>query len=162
MANQPQNPDTGHLTTEVIERPLMSTEQKTLAVIEQVLGNAAAPYLHNFTGDPRQVWGMIARCEGGDVIDRDSLGDKPFPLRHFYIHKVTVNGKAPGELSEAIRTVMIGPKGEMVGFVSEGIAKSIARIIQTFGLGPYDPPINVKVATVKVSSGHRTFAIVPA
>lgn len=162
MASGPIPKDSGHLTTEVIERPLMSTEEKTHAVIQQVLGNAAAPYFHNFPGDPRAQWAMIAKCEGGDVIDRDTLGEQAFPLSMFYVHKVTVNGKTPGELVDTVRTVLIDPKGKMVGFVSEGIAKSLARIIQTFGLGPYDPPLNVKVATVKVGGGHKTYAIVPA
>lgn len=152
----------GEITDEAVaSRSLIPTEQKTLDLIGQVLGGLGTPTLHSFKGTPQEQWRQIALCEGGDIKSKADWGDRPIAMEHYYLHRVTVNGKSPGELVDAVRCVLVQPDGTRIGFVSDGIAKSIARIIMMFGVGPYKPAINIKIVDVKTPNGH-TYNIIPA
>jgi len=133
-------------------------EQQLLSVF----GDVAAPQLHTFQGTPKEVWGQIAKVSAAECLGYDDLGEQPFGIQHFYVHGVQIAGPTPGEIIPALRCVLIPREGKPVAFVSDGIARDLAGIIRTFGMGPYLEPIAVRVVKVKTRKGFTTYRLVPA
>lgn len=131
-------------------------------LIEQTLGGKQAVSLHNFMGDAMTVWRMVAKCEGPDTVNLDQWGDKPIIMVHFYAHKVELMDLKTGELSEVTRVVLVDNEGHLIKFVSDGIAKSLGKLIQAFGIGPWPSGIPVKVQVVNTRAGWEMYTLVPA
>jgi len=139
--------------------PAISTQQRQL--LSDVLGELSGPTLHNFTGDRREVWKLTAKATGPDVIVSDEATLVPIDIRHFLVHTVRIAKETPGEFVDAIRTVLIQPDGKQYAVVSDGVARDLAGLIHTFGMGPYDPPIEVQITPVRTRKGFKTYRLMP-
>lgn len=140
----------------------LPNQQALPAVVEGLLGSLGSRQFHTFTGDAMQVWRQIALATGPEVLPATEAINRPIKLEHFYVHQVQIAGETPGEYVDAIRVVLIEPEGRAFGFVSDGIAKDLARIISTFGMGPYSPPIPVKAVQFNTRKGRRAYSLQPA
>lgn len=146
----------------IAQREPMGQEVALMRAVASVLGEAQALQLHNFIGNPKEVFRQIALCEAGEVKTRDQLGETPIDVKHFYAHRVELNGNTPGEIVEATRVVLITPDDKRYAFVSQGIAKSLGKIIHCYGLGPWNPPIKLQCVTIPTKGPNRTYALIPA
>lgn len=131
-------------------------------LIQQVLGSVGTTSLHNFPGTKAAQWKMIALAESGASKSADDIGDEPFAIKYFYAHQIQIVNRQTGEIAEPVRVVLIAADNSSVQFVSDGIAKSLARILQTFGMGPYDPPIMVRLQVIRTNRGFKTYTMIPA
>lgn len=132
------------------------------ADFERLLGQAAAPAIHNFEGDIQAQWRMTALATNGVHGNVKDLAGREIKLRYFYVHAVTINGRTPGEIVDAIRTVLFDTEGNSWAFASEGIAKSLAQLVEALGMGPWaDPPL-IKIVEGRTRAGLNFYSIVPA
>lgn len=138
-------------------------QQQIPAVVESVLGSIGAKAFHNFQGTPMEVWRLTAMASGPDVIPPKEGLDQVIELTHFYCMQVQIAGPTPGEYNDGLRVVLIDKNGVAYGFTSEGVAKDLARIIATFGMGPYTKePVRCKVVQFDTRLGRRAYSIQPA
>lgn len=133
------------------------------AVVERVLGQIGTREFHNFVGTPMEVWRLTALATGPDVVSGDDRLGKVIELTHFHCQQVRVAGPTPGEYDDALRVVLIDKDGTAYGFTSTGVARDLARIISTFGMGPYTvDPVKCRIASFQTNNKRRAFTIQPA
>jgi hypothetical protein len=129
--------------------------------IKEVFGTLGGQVLHNFQGDKVAIWRQTALATGPDVKTIDDIPADGIEVSHFYVHPVELDGPSEGEIVSAIRSVLITPEGVAYGFVSNFLARDLARMISVFGIGEWSPPIRVKVRSNKGKNGHKFYTIVP-
>lgn len=130
-------------------------------VIKSVLGDTAGATLNNFDGDTNNRWRLRSLACGPDCIGFDPENNTPFAIKYWYAHRVEVVDPRSGQITNATRCVLIDANDVARCFVSSGIAKDLADIIGMFGIGPYSPPLRVRVRQIKTRSGFRMYTIVP-
>ena len=146
--------------TPAIARCQLSVREES--VLQQVFGELGGPVLHNFQGDRMEVWRQLAKWTAVETLSYDDVKDGKFSVRHFIAQSIRIAGNDPGEVIDGLRCVLIPPDGKAVAFVSAGIARDLAGLIQTFGMGPYEPAIEVQVIEVRTRKGFRTYRLIPA
>jgi hypothetical protein len=129
---------------------------------ERLLGDRAIPAIHNFVGDDMQQWRMTALATNGQHGRIEDARGLTISLQFFYLHPIQVNGPTPGEIIDTVRCVLFDDKGKSWAFVSEGIASSIAQMCEAIGMGPWSPPILVKIIEGKTRAGRNFYTMVPA
>jgi hypothetical protein len=131
------------------------------SVVEQVLGSLGGQAFHNYKGDNLSVWRFVSICTGPDVLGgKDAVGQE-IALTYFYCHRVQVMKNDGGEYVDAVRCVLMEEDGKAYGFVSDGVATDLARIIEAFGMGPYKEPIKIKVVQGETRRGNRFYSLQP-
>ncbi|KKN24607.1 hypothetical protein LCGC14_0893300 [marine sediment metagenome] len=140
---------------------LAVSQQLLPAVINEVFGSLAGPELHNFGGTPEHQFRMIALATGPNVKKYTDTVGKVINVQYFYCHQVRLDGKTPGEFVDALRCVLIDSDGTAYGFVSEMLAKDLARMIRFFGVRPWVPPIAVSVTMSPGKGSHTFYNLVP-
>lgn len=128
-------------------------------MIETMVGGPSLVALHNFKGTKEEIWRMTALATGPDVKTIDSLAGGAIVTKWFYAHRITIAGDEPGEMIDAVRCVLITPDKQAYAFVSDGIARDLAGIIQAFGLDPLDPPLELTPTRVKTRRGFYTYKL---
>jgi len=115
----------------------------------------------NFPGTDRDRLMFVLKAESGDVIKGDDVKGQPISIVFFYAHRVRMVNDRTGEFTEPLRVVLFDKDGLGVSFVSDTVARGLMRIVEFCGMGPYDPPVVVKVVEAKTGSGYKTKTIVP-
>lgn len=145
--------------------PATQTAQSTELITQMIgsmFGSVGGESISNFAGTKQERWRKTAMCQSSQVMSADDLQDSVFPVECFYAHKVRIAGQSQGEYSDAIRTVMISPDGQMVAFTSDGVAQSLAQLIAVYGLEPWKPAVDIKVDVIKTRKGFKTYVLIPA
>lgn len=94
--------------------------------------------------------------------DAPALGDfigKEFPLSGYVIHPTETVDSETGEVLNLERVVLIGPKGEMLGCVSDGIRRCVMGLVAVFGPGPWTTPLPVVVRQKNTRAGRRFYTL---
>lgn len=131
-------------------------------IANDLFGDGALTQLHNFQGTPTQIWREIALCENASEPGRELGKEQVFRIVNFYAHKVRLVNPRDGEVTEPTRVVLVNQDGKRISFVSDGIGKSLARILQIYGIGPWPEGIAVNLMEINTRSGYRTYALIPA
>lgn len=140
------------------------TEQKQQLAMRQdaVFGEASGREFHNFVGNQQQQFKLLSLATGPSCGNADNaIADGIIPLRFYYAHVVSIEQQG-GEVAEVTRCVLITKDLKAYAFVSDGIRNDLRRIIGIFGVGPYDPPLQLKIVPQKTRAGMRIYSIVPA
>lgn len=88
---------------------------------------------------------------GGDLIGQE------IEVANVLLHPVTMLvNEATGETVDAVRTVLIAPDGSTVGFVSEGVRKSVALLCYTHKPPPWYPALKVTIKQVTTSKKRKS------
>lgn len=163
MSTDPQATEQGSelVPSEQSERAL-SVQVQRPSDFERILGGGGVPAIHNFTGDPMAQWRMVAKATNGEHGDIDSAVGHEIALKHFYCHAVQINGDTPGEIVDAVRCVLFDVDGRSWAFASEGIARSLAQLVQAIGFGPWEQPPLIRVTLGKTRAKRNFYSIVPA
>lgn len=130
--------------------------------ITAVFGTLGGPVLHNFQGNDIEIWKQTSVATGPDVKGIDDFPAEGIDMVHFYVHPVELDGPTEGEVVEAIRSVLIDKDGNAYGFVSNFLARDLAKMIAVFGLEPWNPPVRIKVRKNKAKQKGHFYTIVPA
>lgn len=139
--------------------PAITDEQ--LGQISKTFGALDGAMLHNFQGDQREVWKQTAKATGGEAVDASAMRGEVFSIQHFYVHEIQLRDVQTGKYSKKIRSVLIDPNGKQVAVVSDGVAKDLAGMIHVFGLGAWNPPVEVTIEQVKTRAGFQVYRLVP-
>jgi len=129
--------------------------------IEKVFGALGGASLDNFDGDTIQKWRLTSMATGPNCGKVDDVPAEGIPVKYFYVHSVQLDGATPGEVVDALRCVLIDDQGNAYAFVSNGIARDLARMIAVFGLKPWTPPISVKIQVNPGKGPNKFYTIVP-
>jgi hypothetical protein len=136
-------------------------EVKLQATINSVFGTLGGQTFDNFDGDKIARWKLQAAACGPDVKGIDDVPSTGIAVKYFYVHPVELDGPTEGEIVTAIRCVLIDENGLAYGFVSNYLARDLARMISVFGADVWNPPITVMVRQNKGKAGHKFYSIVP-
>jgi hypothetical protein len=163
MAEQAQKSVGEQIASDVAESRALSTDVRAAqGILAEMTGGSSIPALHNFTGNGIEQWRMTAIARGPSCGGIDDVDGKELSLVHFYVHPVSMPGDAPGEIIDGVRCVLFDKDKNAFAFVSQGIAESLATILQHCGMGPYDPPLMVRIIKSTTHRGRKIFSIVPA
>lgn len=127
-----------------------------------VFGSRSMEFAHNFTGDKRQMWKMIALCKGASPRPLSEHIGEVINLRYYYVHKVDIFDKKSNKNVPGIRSVLIDDEGNMFDCAANGVAQSLADIVASNGGGEFDPPYSVIATKVKTRMGFDTLVLEPA
>ena len=141
---------------------LASGDDPRIQLANDLAGLRGASSVHNFEGSETDKWRMITLAENDSVPGSEYAGGPVFMLKYWYLHRIKLVDAKTGEVTEPIRTVLLDNDGLKLHFVSDGIAKSMAKIIQVFGVGPYTPPIPLEIMEIRTRLGFKTLVLVPA
>lgn len=142
--------------------PVKTEDEKRMAVIESLAGLGGSTSVHNFVGEPVHIWRMITLGENKSEPGADLPAGTKIGIVNWYLHRIRIEDQATGEVAEPVRTVLYTDEGKIYHFVSEGIVKAVANIIRGFGLGPYNPPVQVEVLPIKTNSKRTMLTLIPA
>ncbi len=134
-------------------------EPRGLSEFRSENGQGAA--IHNFVGDPYEVWQKVSYATGAGCKPGHELVDQTFPLSYWFIHEVSINNPEKGP-QRCVRTVLLDPSGNAYGFVSNGVYDSLRLMVASIGEGPYDPPIPITIRSRDKASGRRIYTLEPA
>lgn len=118
--------------------------------------------VHNFTGSAHEVWKALAKCSGSGVKGQDDQPKDGIAVRNFMAHTVEMVNRKTGEITNPARIVLVTPEGDCYAFVSDFLGDSIDLIIASFGIGPWEPPIKLRVNESPTRSGFKVLTIDPA
>lgn len=129
--------------------------------LRSMLANGPA-YVTNFKGNPQQTFEFLAKVQGGNSHKMTDESGASIDVRYWFAHKVELESKATGELTEVVRVALVDGGGEAWTAVSDGIVNGVDMLRQVFGDGPYTGQVVIKVQKVRTNSGMTTYNIVPA
>lgn len=97
----------------------------------------------------------LIECEctaGADMIGCDMyIGD-------FVVHPVEKHDPETGEVTILRRLVLVQPDGPPISFASDGVLKSINRLVYVMGREPpWEPPVKVRLRQRNIGNGRRMF-----
>lgn len=93
-------------------------------------------------------------CFSGADLPNDDLQKKTFFLKNFLMHTAYM-ANDDGEKVEVKRCVLIDKDGQTTSFCSDGVIAGVGNIITVYGMGPWEPPIPVKVVERKTRKGFK-------
>jgi hypothetical protein len=102
---------------------------------------------------------LVMKAMGEPDVKADKVIGHTFLCAHVLAHGVEMEDAASGELREAVRSVLIGPEGRTLAFVSAGALKSLRLLIMLYGRGPWEPALPVKVNQVRTRKGFLTYTL---
>lgn len=116
--------------------------------------------ISSFTGDNAGA-AIMRYTQTAQSID--ALEEKPQEIENVILHDVEVVDTETGEITEAVRTVLITPKGEAFAAVSQGVINSLQMICNpnVFGPPPWSPPIKLEMIRVKTKKNFYAKRLVP-
>jgi len=144
--------------TEIIEVD-HGVSDLTLRVSELVNhqeGNA----IHNYRGSAENMFKFTTICTGSHCKQGGDFVGEVVPVKYWYIYPVQFEA-ADGELTSGIRTVLVTADLQAFGFGSGWIATSLLRAIEAYGIGPYDPPIALRITGTKTRKGRVMLSLEP-
>lgn len=89
----------------------------------------------------------------GDAMALGELIGEVVAVQDLVIHPAVARDEDTGGMRSYLRTVAVGPDGELYQCGSDGIMEAFGRMSAVFGPPPWKPPMQVKVR--QVSRGAR-------
>lgn len=113
----------------------------------------------NFDGDNMQKMRLEMLATGPSVEKADKILGNILEVVYYYAHPVDIAVNNTGEVRPAVRVVLIDKDSKAYGFVSEGIARSLATLIFYLGQKPWNPPVKMKITQSSTRKGNRIYNI---
>lgn len=120
----------------------------------------AKPF-HNFDGSPLRIWQLSSIASGAGCKQFEQLESGRVSCKYWYVQELEFEREATGEITRTPRIVFIDENDNGVSFSSHGMMQALETIREIFGDGPYDPPKQFDVKSVRTRKGNRTYAITP-
>lgn len=127
-----------------------------------IFGGERQVFACNIPATGRELWKLVAKMQGSGIESlRKHIGEV-IPMAYWFVHKVKVNSMKDGVAVDAIRTVIGTETGELYDSVANGVAQSLAVIVQINGNGILQPPLKVIASEVETRAGFDTLILEPA
>lgn len=149
------------LVSQQTGQELIAGRDSIQSAIEKVFGALGGATLDNFDGDNIQKWRMTAIATGPNCGKIDTVPPDGIAVKYFYVHAVQLDGPTDGEVTDALRCVLMDDQANAWSFVSNGIARDLARMIAVFGVKPWTPPVKVKVQVNPGKGPNKFYTLVP-
>jgi hypothetical protein len=113
----------------------------------------------NFPKEAEARWQLLSLATGATCEKADLHIGKPFEIQWWYAHEIELEHEESGELRQAMRVVLISPKKQAIGFVSEGIFRSLRNLVDCFGSGELKKPIRVIIRQGTGKNNRRFYSL---
>jgi hypothetical protein len=140
---------------------ITSADDTRTAIINDLETLLPSASVSNFQGSPMERWKMAAKGQNESQPGNELDSAAVIALKYWYMHRVQMM-KADGEVTNPIRTVLFDANGQIWHFVSDGIARALAQLLQFVGNGELNPPVNIKVVKIKTANKRETMSLIPA
>lgn len=98
---------------------------------------------------------IIAKCEEEPDGRLAEHVNTPIVITDVYAHRVELTSTETGEVVPVVRCCLIGKDGKVYSAVSEGIRKSIFRLMRSHGVPSWPKGITVIPKVRKLAGGHQ-------
>lgn len=107
--------------------------------------------------DPKTPAGimLLDKCEESPDQRLREITNVKLALVHVYGHLVDVIHEETGTVQSRLRTCLIDKSGQVYACVSEGIRKSVVRLVTQHGLPPWPAGVPVIVKVRVLANGHN-------
>ena len=157
-----QNAGTDVTVREGTEISIGSPSETAMQIaIKEVFGTLGGPAIHNFQGNAVDTWKMQALCTGPDCLGFEDVPADGIAVVNFYVHKVEYERQDDGEVMDIVRCVLVTDDGQAYGFMSNTLARDLARMVSVFGMKKWTPAVRVKIVENKGRAGHKFYSIAP-
>lgn len=138
-----ESAETQVVTTEQGQRFLMDQKDPAYLLSQFEAGNNSAFFssIQNPTGD-RDLSIKIYNAISDTQQLREYI-NVPLSITDILAHPVSLLDEKTGEVTDAIRTILIDEEGTAYAAVSEGIRSSITRLVQIAGALPWTPSLKM-------------------
>ncbi len=85
---------------------------------------------------------------------------KPIKVRGIVAHYWEGVDEETGLVENVVRTIFIGPAGELYSCSSQGVQHCIRDLLPALGPGPWDPPVELMLDDDTTSKKRRVFKLV--
>lgn len=102
---------------------------------------------------------LILKCHADADLKGNEMIGKVFDTKWLMAHPVEITDEKTGEITDAVRTVLVSPEGRTMSFVSSGILRSLRVMVMLYGRGPWDPPLPLEVKQINTRNSRRTFTL---
>lgn len=122
--------------------------------------DASGDVLHNLypAGQNNEALVMMARS-GSHKSMTEAVGEV-IALSGFLCHPVQLVD-TNGQIVDLVRCVFVSENYDMFEATGSGLRESLKLLINMRGLGFWDPPVRVKVASLKTRRGFMTYTLLP-
>jgi hypothetical protein len=103
---------------------------------------------------------LSVACFSDSDVKGSQLKDEIFFLRAVMLHKVRIVDTKTGELTDAIRSVLIDKDNRTCSFCSEGIKSGVRNLMSAYGAGPWEPALPIRIKETDTRRGNRIKNIV--
>lgn len=133
---------------------LVANPQENL--LQKFCNDVLGSSIDNFDGNEQHKLRLRMMCDGMADYDADTLPGGKMRVKYLYAAETEVL-QDDGELSPAIRVVLVSEDYKTCKFCSEGVAKSVATIMLAVSKGGVKFPMNLKVIRGKTRKGRTIF-----
>jgi Phage Single-stranded DNA-binding protein len=145
------------MSEEMIPHPDTSFDTKQLEVVTQkeligelLGGDRAVTWCSMSLLDPKDRM-LCYNAKNGIATDLDMMRDKEIEVRGVIMHWAEKVDPKTGQPYRFPRTAIIAADGQIYESFSKGIRDSVRDLAFTFDVGPWEPPVVVKMFTIKCS-----------
>jgi hypothetical protein len=109
----------------------------------------------NFNSQSPEFAALLFAVDEPATEDKADYMTKPFPVKWWAAKKTELVAERSGEVTAAVRVVLVSADLKTLAFTSAGIVDSLDLIRAVKGEGPYDPAVGVTVHPVSTRSGRQ-------
>jgi hypothetical protein len=161
-AQQPPQGEPDDETTALVEsghaQRVQALEDMAERSLDPDLSARHKLYWASFRTDTPAGAALLLRCATPDFKGDDVIG-RELELYGVYAAPILIHKEATGEVMPCLRTVLVLWGGKTVGFVSQGMADSLADLMAGHGKGPWNPPLKVRLRQVPLQDAKRTYRL---
>lgn len=131
--------------------------QSQMDVVREALGGILGPddakIATNIPLD--QTWGksLASKCKADECVELKDAHGQVWPIRYWLIHVVPV--EIDGEIHRMARVVLCTPEGKRLAWTGASTTRYFVDLLCLAGLGPYEPPLMVRVHRGTSRKEHR-------
>ena len=161
------SPQSEPKTQHELMKELHEAETKSLATLSKEFAEAGimtkghVGSWNNFDGDDTRQWTMQNYCRSTNVQDAKEWINKEFKIKYWLVWAITLIDKETGELVDTYRSVIIQPDKTAIGFVSEGIVRSLQLLVAQFGDKMLEDPVTVILKSISLADGKNFYRLEP-
>ena len=144
------------------EKGMVKVEDFAAPTLAQTLTGAASAFYTSLPQESRMEKAQLLNALQSPDHKADEVIGKTIMLKNFIAQSVPIVDELTGEISDAVRIVLVSEKNESVVFVSKGVFNSVKMLISIFGapaVGGWAEAIPVKLVQLATKKG-RTYNLV--
>lgn len=126
--------------------------QEIVSISQELSENATTAYC-SIQGGTREAKAAVFNAANNPTHKVGDFINKVIKVKDVLAEQIEITDEETGEVSSAVRVVLIDANGESYQAVSTGIYNALKRTIQVFGAPTWDEPLPLLIKQVSVGKG---------